>query len=90
MDSGSDKKFPSSSLVPKAETGVLNFLKKYPEYNGEGVTIAIFDSGIDPKAAGLQVKKKIMAMNIEWCLSAKFVMSSVLYILFMHIIAYVF
>lgn len=55
MDSISEKKFPAQSLVPKAETGVLNFLKKYPEYNGDGVTIAIFDSGVDPKATGLQV-----------------------------------
>lgn len=48
-------KFPSESLVPKSETGVLNFLKKYPKFNGEGVTIAIFDSGVDPKASGLEV-----------------------------------
>lgn len=55
-DTVAEKKlFPSGSLVPKAETGVLSFLKKYPEYNGDGVTIAIFDSGVDPKAAGLQV-----------------------------------
>lgn len=55
MDVVVEKKFPSENLVPKAETGVLNFLKKYPTYNGEGITIAIFDSGVDPKAAGLQV-----------------------------------
>lgn len=48
-------KFPGDCLVPKKETGVVNFLKKYPEYNGDGVTIAIFDSGVDPKAAGLEV-----------------------------------
>ncbi len=55
MDVVVEKKFPSENLVPKNETGVLNFLKKYPTYNGEGVTIAIFDSGVDPKSAGLQV-----------------------------------
>lgn len=48
-------KFPNESLVPKAETGVVNFLNKYPAYNGKNVTIAIFDSGVDPKASGLQV-----------------------------------
>lgn len=48
-------KFPADCLVPKKETGVVNFLKKYPAYNGDGVTIAIFDSGVDPKAAGLEV-----------------------------------
>lgn len=55
MDVVVEKKFPSENLVPKNETGVSNFLKKYPTYNGEGITIAIFDSGVDPKSAGLQV-----------------------------------
>lgn len=50
-----NKTFPGDCLVPKKETGVANFLKKYPDYNGDGVTIAIFDSGVDPKAAGLEV-----------------------------------
>lgn len=54
-DCAQNVKFPSESLVPKNETGVLNFLKKYPKFNGEGVTIAIFDSGVDPKASGLEV-----------------------------------
>lgn len=50
-----DKNFPIEHLVPKNETGVVSFLKKYPEYNGDGVTIAILDSGVDPKATGLEV-----------------------------------
>ncbi len=36
-----NEKYPTISLKPKAETGVLNFLQKYPQYNGENVTIAI-------------------------------------------------
>lgn len=55
-----DKSFPSDALVPKHETGVVNFLKKFPDYNGDGVTIAIFDSGVDPKSAGLEVNADII------------------------------
>ena len=49
------EEFPISCLLPKRETQVESFLKKYPEYDGENTLIAIFDSGIDPGAAGLQV-----------------------------------
>lgn len=36
-----NQKYPTLTLKPKAETGVLSFLQKYPQFNGEGVTIAI-------------------------------------------------
>ncbi|KAH8371854.1 hypothetical protein KR093_009109 [Drosophila rubida] len=49
-----ESSFPTAALVPKAETGVLNFLQKYPEFDGRDVTIAIFDSGVDPRATGLE------------------------------------
>ena len=49
------QKFPSSGLLPKAETGAASFLLKHPEYDGTGVTIAIFDSGVDPCSSGLRV-----------------------------------
>lgn len=54
MDIGASK-FPVNYLLPKAETGAASFLKKYPEYDGTGVTIAIFDSGVDPCSSGLRV-----------------------------------
>lgn len=52
---GADVRFPVNALLPKAETGASNFLKKFPEYDGREITIAIFDSGVDPRSAGLQV-----------------------------------
>lgn len=51
-----DAKFPAGSLVPKNETGALNFVRKFPTYNGQDVTIAVLDSGVDPLAKGLEVR----------------------------------
>ena len=47
--------FPQQALLPKKEVGAERFIKKYPDFDGRSILIAIFDSGVDPGAPGLQV-----------------------------------
>ncbi|XP_075649197.1 tripeptidyl-peptidase 2 isoform X1 [Castanea sativa] len=44
-----------ASLMPKKEIAADRFIESHPHFDGRGVLIAIFDSGVDPAAAGLQV-----------------------------------
>ncbi|KAG4118359.1 hypothetical protein ERO13_D11G009700v2 [Gossypium hirsutum] len=44
-----------ASLMPKKEIGADRFIEAHPHYDGRGAVIAIFDSGVDPAASGLQL-----------------------------------
>jgi tripeptidyl-peptidase-2 len=44
-----------SALIPKREVGADVFLKEHPTWDGRGVVIAVWDTGVDPAAAGMAV-----------------------------------
>lgn len=51
--SGDEGVLLRSALIPKREIGQPEFLREHPEADGRGIVIAVFDTGVDPAAAGL-------------------------------------
>ena len=62
------------NAMPKEEIGALRFLKEHANYDGRGVICAIFDTGVDPGAAGLQFtsdgKPKVLSGTRDICLAS--------------------
>ncbi|KAF9597398.1 hypothetical protein IFM89_017744 [Coptis chinensis] len=44
-----------ASLMPKKEIAADRFIESNPQFDGRGVIIAVFDSGVDPAADGLKL-----------------------------------
>lgn len=61
----SDATFPTQALICKEETQARQFIEEFPEYDGRGVVVAVFDSGVDPGTPGLQVRQYLFSEKVQ-------------------------
>uniref|UniRef100_A0AC34FZ02 EF-hand domain-containing protein n=1 Tax=Panagrolaimus sp. ES5 TaxID=591445 RepID=A0AC34FZ02_9BILA len=55
----------AENYIPKKATQQEEFVKKYPEYDGRGILIAIIDSTIDVSLPGLQKTTECLPKIID-------------------------
>ena len=53
-----------SALIPKREVAADVFLKANPNWDGRGVVIGIFDTGVDPAVAGCRPRQPASARSL--------------------------
>ena len=54
MGTSSAAEFPKYGILPKREIGAIKYLEQHPDSDGRGVVVAVFDTGVDPGAVGLE------------------------------------
>ena len=52
--------FPVEGLLPKQATHADAFLRRFPQYDGRNVRVAVLDTGVDPAAIGLDGPNKVV------------------------------
>ena len=60
--------FPVEGLLPRQVTRADAFTRRFPQYDGRNVRVAVLDTGVDPAAIGLNGPNKIV--NIIDCTGA--------------------
>lgn len=69
MNTVPSSSYPTVGILPKDETQSSEFVKQNPAYDGKNVIVAIFDTGVDPGAIGLQTtsdgKPKIIDIGCQ-------------------------